>query len=300
MHIAVLGAGAVGCYYGGLLARAGHPVTLIGRPSHVSAMQQHGLRLHTATFDEPIAVHASTEVAAAAPADLVLCCVKSTDTRSAAIALRPHLKPGARVLSLQNGIDNVDTLQDVLQRPVWPVVVYVAAAMAGPGHVRHHGRGELVLAAGALDPAQREAFVQAGIPLQLSDNVPGALWFKLILNCGFNALSALTQKPYGELWPFPGVADAVNTVVAECLAVAAAEGVELPDDPRPAIAAIADSMPQQRSSTAQDLARGKPTEIDFLNGAIVRRGQRLGIATPTNQLLHTLVKLAEAAPPPAA
>ncbi|MGE4338523.1 MAG: ketopantoate reductase family protein [Pigmentiphaga sp.] len=141
-----------------------------------------------------------------------------------------------------------------------------------------------------LTDAERASFAAAGIRLEFSDNVMGALWFKLILNCAFNALSAVTQRPYGELWPAPGVRDTVRVVIEECLAVAKAEGVGLPEDPWPSVEAIAASMPGQRSSTAQDLARGKPTEIDYLNGAIVRRGQARGIATPANLVLHTLVR----------
>ncbi len=302
-RVAVVGAGAVGGYYGGMLARAGVPVTLVGRPPHVEAMRRDGLRLTTAAFDEHVAVEASTEPSAVAGADLVLVCVKSTDTESTGAQIAPHLAPGARVLSLQNGVDNAARLQAVLQRPVAPAVVYVATEMAGPGHVRHLGRGELVIpadiaadAASALDSAAIVAlFAPAGVPVELSDNVIGALWSKLLLNCGYNALSAITDQPYGRLVTLPGMAQTLHAAVAECLAVAAALGVVIPGDPFAAVRRIAESMPAQFSSTCQDLRRGKPSEIDHLNGFVVAQGERMGVATPVNRTLHALVKALEAA-----
>ncbi len=121
----------------------------------------------------------------------------------------------------------------------------------------------------------------------------GALWAKLILNCAYNAVSAITQLPYGKTAAGPGVPDLMKDVVAECLAVAEREGVQVAGDVQAAVAGLAGSMPSQFSSTAQDLARGKRTEIDYLNGLIVRRGEALGVATPANRVLWALVKLLE-------
>jgi 2-dehydropantoate 2-reductase len=302
-RIAVLGAGAVGCYYGGMLARAGVPVTLIGRPAHVDAIRRDGLRLQTTTFDEHVRVDAATGPEAVAGAAVVLCCVKSPDTEAAADAMAPHLAPGAWVLSLQNGVDNAARLQARLSQPVWPAVVYVAAGMAGPGHVRHNGRGELVIGplpgassqGGALldAPALVALFARAGVPVDVSDNVLGSLWAKLVLNCAYNAMSALSRRPYGELVQQPGVTDVMDDLVAECLAVAAASGVTIPGDVPEAVARIARTMPGQFSSTAQDLMAGKPTEIDHLNGFVAREGARLGVPTPVNRAMWTLVRMAQ-------
>jgi 2-dehydropantoate 2-reductase len=292
--VAVLGAGAVGCFYGGMLARAGHRVTLIGRPAHVQAITAHGLRLQTLAFDEQVAIAASTAAESAAGADLVLVAVKSPDTDAAAAQLRPHLQPGARVLSLQNGVDNAERLRAGLPGvQVAAAVVYVATEMAGPGHLRHHGRGELVLEPSPWSAHAAQAFTAAGVPTALSDNVRGALWAKLVLNCAYNALSALSRLPYGELVQHPGVPDVIDDVVAECRAVATAEGVVLPGDLDEMVRRIPQTMPGQLSSTAQDLMRGKPSEIDFLNGHVVRRGEALGLPTPANRALWAAVKLAE-------
>jgi len=294
MKVAVMGAGAVGCYYGAMLARAGHEVVLIGRPSHVKAFRANGLRLETKTFDEHVKLDASTQASAVQGADLVLFCVKSTDSESAAAQIKPHLSPDALVLTLQNGVDNDERVRSVLpSNEVAAAVVYVATEMAGPGHVKHHGRGELVIAPSRTSEQVAQHLAAAGVPTQISDNVRGSLWAKLILNCAYNALSAVSQLPYGELVKGVGVADVIRDVVAECLAVAKAEGVVIPGDTDAAVRGIALSMPSQYSSTAQDLARGKRSEIDHLNGLVVRKGEALGIATPANRVLHTLVKLLE-------
>ena len=301
LKVAVMGAGAVGCYYGGMLARAGHEVVLIARPPHVAAIAKSGLRLQTTTFDEHVQLAASSEASAVQGASLVLFCVKSLDTESAGAQLLPHLSPHALVMCLQNGVDNAERLRAVLpQHAVAAAVVYVASEMAGPGHVKHNGRGELVIepcsTAALPGDAVAQALAGAGIQTQVSRNVRGELWAKLILNCAYNAVSAITRLPYGRTVAGEGVQGVMANVVAECLAVASAESVQIPGDINVAIRKIADTMQSQFSSTAQDLARGKPTEIDFLNGLIVRRGQALGIATPANQVLWALVKLLESKP----
>lgn len=293
LSMAVMGAGAVGCYFGGMLARAGHEVVLIGRSEHVRAIETGGLRLQTRGFDERVRVRASTDAAAVRGASLVLCCVKSTDTEAAAQAMRPHLEPGALLLSLQNGVDNAERLRTLLPQPVRAAVVYVATEMAGPGHVRHHGRGELVVEPGRGGDAWADAFRAAGVPVDVSADVRRALWVKLILNCAYNALSAIGQVPYGRLLAADGVLDVMHDVVRECVAVARAEGVELPADIEATVRGLADSMPDQRSSTAQDLARGRRSEIDHLNGVVVRRGRAHGVPTPVNRVLLTLVHLLE-------
>lgn len=300
MKIAVMGAGAVGCYYGGMLARAGHRVVLIGRPVHVQAIERHGLRLQAQSFDEQVALSASSTASAVAGAQLILFCVKSTDTESAAGELLPHLAPDVLLLSLQNGVDNAERLRNALPaHQVAAAVVYVATEMAGPGHVRHHGRGELVIEPSVRSEDVARMLGAAGVPTEISDNVRGALWAKLILNCAYNALSAIAQLPYGQLVLGQGVEAVMRDVVAECLAVAQADGVQVPGDVDAAVRRIAQTMPAQYSSTAQDLDRGKRSEIDHLNGLVLRRGEALGVATPANRVLHTLVKLLEGRQPSA-
>ena len=291
IQVAVLGAGAVGCYYGGMLARAGHRVTLIGRQVHVDAFRKSGLRFEGLTFDERVPVEAGTDASAVRGARLVLFCVKSTDTEQAAAQMAPHLDAGAVILNLQNGVDNAERIQAKVGNPVVPAAVYVAAEMAGPGHVKHHGRGDLVI--GSASGEIKAWFDAAGVPVALSDNVAGELWAKLVVNCAYNALSAITQLPYGRMIRGPGIREVMRDVVEETLAVAKASGVRMAPDMLARTYRIAEAMPTQYSSTAQDLARGKPTEIDHLNGYVLRRGEALGMRTPVNRALHALVKLLE-------
>jgi 2-dehydropantoate 2-reductase len=294
LKVAVMGAGAVGCYFGGMLARAGHDVVLIARPQHVEAIARGGLRMQTRTFDERVPATATMDAGAVRDADLVLFSVKSTDTEAAGAQIRPHLSPDALVLCLQNGVDNADRLRTVLPpAQVAAAVVYVASEMAGPGHVKHHGRGELVIEPARGSDEAAQALAAAGVPTEVSPNVRGALWAKLIINCAYNAISAIAQRPYGENVKGEGIWDAMHDVVDECLAIAKAEGVVLPGEMHAVVHKLVESMPTQMSSTAQDLARGKPTEIDYLNGFIVRRGEALGIPTPCNNVLWALVKLLE-------
>lgn len=303
--VAVLGAGAVGCFYGGMLARSGQRVTLIGRQAHVEAFRRSGLHFEGLTFDEHIPVAASTDADAVRDARLVLFCVKSTDTEEAAEQIAPHLGPDALIVNLQNGVDNTERIQARVANPVIPAVVYVATEMKGPGHLKHHGRGDLVigefgaaLPAGALESV-KQWFEPAGVPVRISDNVAGELWAKLVVNCAYNALSAIAQLPYGRMSRGPGIREVMRDVVEETLAVAKASGVRMAPDLLAKTYQIADAMPTQFSSTAQDLARGKPTEIDHLNGYVVRRGEALGVPTPANRALYALTKLLESKTRPA-
>ena len=297
----MLGAGAVGSFFGGLLARAGAPVTLIGRQQHVEAIKRNGLIIEGANFQEPIRVAASTEVRAAAGAGIVLFCVKTLDTETAAKALAPHLEPGALVLSCQNGVDNCERIRKATGIEAIATAVYVAVGMSGPGRVKHFGRSEFVI--GNLPEQQRsraelerlaQVLKRATIGCTISDNLEGELWAKFILNCAYNAISALGRSNYGTMVAHPLVRETMRQVAEEVVAVASAAGVRLPPiDPVEFTFRLADSMPGQMSSTALDIARGRLTEIDSLNGYLARRGRELGVATPVNQTLHALVKLRE-------
>lgn len=297
--VAVIGAGAVGGYFGGMLARAGATVTMIGRQAFAEAVEKSGLQLDTVQFRETVYPEASTEIAAAAGAEVVLFCVKTTDTASTAKALARHISPGAIVVSLQNGVNNAEEVRAAAGIDALPAVVYVAAAMSPPGTVKHLGRGDLVV--GPRDTRTESIaslFLEANVPCRISENIEGELWTKLIWNCALNAISALGHATYGEIFASTDARRIIEKLVEEVLAVARAKGVHLPglEDPKAALAGalkIAEQMSGTRSSTAQDMARGKRTEIDSLNGYVARLGERLGVATPVNHALYTLVKLQE-------
>ncbi|MBN8987597.1 MAG: 2-dehydropantoate 2-reductase [Rhizobiales bacterium] len=293
MQVAVIGAGAVGCYYGGLLLRGGHEVTFIGRQPHVDAINAHGLLLDLKTFKGRLPARAATDTTGLASPDLVLVCVKSADTEQAGRSLAGRLRPETSVLSLQNGVDNAQRLAAVTGHAVIPVVVYVGSEMAGPGHIRHHGGGDLSIGASAGSETLAQTLRAAGIGVTIADDIEVTLWSKLIINCAFNALSAVADISYGPMLEVEGTRNVVASAVQEAVTVAGACGVRIPDDIIAHIMKIPANMPNQKSSTAQDLARGKPSEIDFLNGYVVRRGAELGIPTPSNQALQVMVKLAQ-------
>ena len=304
-RVAVMGAGAVGSYFGGMLARAGARVTLIARPNHVQAIRKNGLLLDTVTFKEYVAMNASTDPADVRDAKFVLFCVKTLDTESAARAIAPHLLTDTIVISLQNGVDNVARIPAASGIDALPAVVYVAAALPEPGHVKHSGRGEWIVGeyAGTAPPSAdaksrpelvAEMCAAAGIPCRVSQNIEADQWTKMVMNCAGNAVTAIAQTSFAHAARNLDTREVMRTVINECVAVARAAGVGLPDvDWTEKGLKNAETLGEATSSTAQDIARGKPTEIDSLNGYIVRRGKELGVSTPVNMTLFALIKLIE-------
>src|SRR6201982_134869 len=238
-RIAVVGAGAVGGYFGGMLARAGAPVIFIGRPAFVDAVEQKGLFLDTVQFQERVKVEASTDLAAARDAEIVLFCVKTTDTVETADALAKVLSKDAVIVSMQTGVDNAEQIQAASGLEALPAAVYVAASVPAPGTVKHVGRGDLVLGP-KNEVTERAAaiFTRATIPCRISENLIGELWTKLVWNCALNALSALGKVTYGEILASADSRQLLETTVYEVLAVAKASGVQPAglEDPKTALA----------------------------------------------------------------
>ena len=297
--IVVVGAGAVGSFFGGLLAKAGESVTLIGRAAHLKAIEKHGLCIDSKAWGREEVIHGfelSETIEPTEHADLVLFCLKSGQTQAMAERMQKLLPDEAVVLSMQNGVENPDILQSLLPHArIVPVAVYVALSLAEPGLVRHFGRGELVV--GPTSPwleATAERLRKAGIGVTVSNQVMRDLWLKLVVNTAFNAISAVTQKTYGEMFAEPSVQATVQQLTREAVAVAQAEGHDIAfEQGWQAVQAIAESMAGQRSSTAQDLAACKPTEIDFLNGTVARRAEAHGLSVPVTKALWSMVRLME-------
>ena len=295
-RVAVVGAGAVGCYFGGMLARAGAPVTLIGRAPHVEAINRDGLFIDSIHFKENVSVSASTELAAARDAQLVIFSVKTLDTENVAKQLAPYLAAETIVVSFQNGVDNVERIDFAAGIQAIPAVVYIAVEMVGLGRVKHSGRGDVIVG----DPSPKHeasesdlakiatTFMRADVPCRISENITAELWEKLIMNCAYNALSALSRSKYGRIARDSGTVEVMKRVVSEAVAVGNAAGVKLSAEKM--FAAVlklgTEAMPEAVSSTAQDIARGKATEIDSLNGFLVRRGAELVVPTPVNETLY--------------
>jgi 2-dehydropantoate 2-reductase len=201
---------------------------------------------------------------------------------------------------MQNGVNNAEEIRKASGIDALPAVVYVAAAMPGPGQIKHLGRGDLVVGPKNAGTEKFAALCEsAKISCRISENITGELWTKLVWNCALNALSGLGRVTYREIIASEDAKRVVQAAVYEVLAVAHAKHIQPPglEDPAAAIAGalkIAEQMSGTRSSTAQDMARGKKTEIDTLNGYVAKLGRELGVATPVNHTLFTLVKLQEA------
>lgn len=298
-RIAVVGAGAVGGYFGGMFARAGAPTVFVGRRHFADAVNSKGLVLDKSQGIERIRARATTEMSAVRDCSLILFCVKANDTQEAANQLAPFLRPDATVVCLQNGVDNADQVRAAANVVVLSAAVYVAVSMPEPGRVKHLARGDLIIGPPSEKTTEvANLLIDAGIPCRISDNIEGELWAKLLCNCALNAISALGHAPYGEIAQNSDAKLLMQHIVDEVLAVGDGGGVVLPGirDRESGMAAameIATQMAGALSSTTQDLDRGRPTEIDSLNGYIARRGAKLGIPTPVNHALFTLVKLAE-------
>jgi 2-dehydropantoate 2-reductase len=303
-NIAVVGAGALGSWFGGILARAGVKVTLIGRSAHVDAINRDGLLFQGLDGEQRIPVPATTDISAVRDAGLILFCVKSLDTETAAAAVAPYLASDAVILSLQNGVDNSERIALHAGNEVIPVLVYAAANIPAPGRVRHTGGGNIVIGrlknfrgGGESDRGHLNEiaalFADAGVAVKVSEDIEAALWTKLLMNCAYNAISALGRSSYSRMVAVPEVNRLMRDAAGEVAQVAKAKGIRLPGDIIETAMKLADAMPQTMSSTAQDIARGRPSEIAHLNGYVVREGATLGVATPVNRTLNALIKLLE-------
>lgn len=302
MKIAVVGAGAMGCLFGGFLARAGEDVLLVDvAPAAVEALSGRGVRLWEGEDAQDVPVRAVSESAAAGPVDLVLVMVKAQHTASAARSLGPLLSPGTAVLTLQNGLGAADVLAEAVgAKRLLVGVTAQGATLLSPGEVRHGGAGETLFgpfAPGGPDPAPfADALCRAGLPARAVDDPWPAVWRKLAVNCGINAVAALTGHRNGRIPEIPEAAAVLAEAVLEAAAVARAAGVDLgePGALVEAVLAVARATGANRASMGQDVDARRPTEIAFINGAVVREGGRFGVATPVNRTLTRLVKALEA------
>jgi 2-dehydropantoate 2-reductase len=299
-NVVVVGPGAVGCYFGGMLARAGAAVTMLGRPArpspHLDAMARDGLRMETVTFDELVKVFVTTQPEVVAGADLVLIAVKTMHTDDAATGIAPYLRSQTPLVGLQNGVDGPDRMRRAGLDPI-PAVVFVAAEIVRPGVVKHRARGDLVIGhktRGSDLERVRKWCESAGIGVRISDHVEKELWIKLVINSMTNAISALTDAPYGPVVEFAPTWALADAVLDEALLVARSSGFELdPDEVRARALEVCRAAHAATSSTQQDLARGRPTEIDSLNGFLAMRAEQCGVDAPANRTLSALVKLKE-------
>lgn len=299
MTTAILGAGALGCTIGAALTEAGHDTWLIGRPGpHVDALRTDGLRVEDDAGSRVITVQATANAAEAGVAELVIVLVKSFQTRDAMYAARSLVGPETAVLSLQNGLGHEDLLSSVIGREhVLLGSTLVGGVLLGPGHIRTGTATRQTWIGEAEGPgAPRTHAVaallnSAGLPTSVSGDMIATRWEKLLINVATGAIAALTGLSYGQLGTQPLLLATGSDAVAEAMAVAAAAGVRLStNDPALVWQRATAGLPGGfRTSMLQSLERGRPTEIDVINGAVVRLGERHGVPTPVNSTLVALV-----------
>jgi len=297
MRILVHGAGAVGGYFGALLARGGHEVWFVARGNNLEALRARGLTVRVEPDTLTLApVQAVAEPAAAPPPELVLVCVKSYDSAVAARALRSVVGRDTIVLSLQNGVENEDVLARELDLPPLMIALTrIGVELVAPATVNYSGRGTIVFGEpdGRESPRARRlagALAMAGVPYQLRRDILVAAWEKLAWNAGFNAVTALTRRTVAEVLALPATRDLVVDAMEEVDAVAAASGIPVRRTRTAAV--LQDSLtglPDFQTSMLQDVLRGRRLEHDAINGAVVRAATRKGIAVPVNRTLLALL-----------
>ncbi|MDQ7745762.1 ketopantoate reductase family protein [Hydrogenophaga pseudoflava] len=305
MKIAVLGAGALGCAIGGALAQAGNSVVLINRnAAHVEAINNQGLRMRTPAGEQTVRTAATTSATGLGPVDLVIVLVKSFHTEAAMSAATALVGPQTTVLSLQNGLGHEDVLAQIVGREhVLAGKTYVGGVLLAPGQIISGTEGKETLI-GELDGRISEraqhiaaTFNAAGLTTTVSDNILGTMWDKLLINVSTGAVSGITRLTYGPLYGIPEIEATAVAAVREAMDVAQAAGVRLSyTDPRDAWLKARAGLPDDfKTSMLQSLEKGSVTEIDFINGAVVRWGQRCGVATPVNATLVACIKGVERA-----
>ncbi|WP_062602391.1 ketopantoate reductase family protein [Caballeronia calidae] len=305
MKIAILGAGALGCAIGAALTEAGNETWLLNRDAqHVNAMRRDGLRVDDVNGSRTVAVRATTRAEEAGPVDVVVVLVKSFHTESAMRSALALVGPETIVLSLQNGLGHEDVLAEIVGRErVMAGKTYVGGVLLGAGHIQSGVAGKATYI-GELDGrvTQRAnaiagVFNDAGLITTVSDNIVGTMWDKLLVNVATGALTGLTGLTYGQLYREPLLKATALAAVEEAMTVAKAAGVTLATRAaEDAWTLAADGLPSSfKTSMLQSLERGSITEIDFINGSVVRWGQRHGVPTPVNATLVSCIKGVERA-----
>ena len=296
MHFLIVGPGAMGCLFAARFARAGQEVTLLDyRPERAEAIARDGIHLEGLSGEYRVPVAATTDPPLRPP-DAVLICVKANQTGTAAESLKPWLPGNTPVLSLQNGLGNMEILEKILGRGrVLGGVTAEGATLLQTGHVRHAGQGDTIIG-GRSAPSSAftgiiDAFLLAGFNARWEDDVQSVIWGKLVINVGINALTAITRLRNGRLPDIQGTRRIMELAVHEALAVARARGVSIPfPDPLERVLSVCRATAENIASMLQDVMHQRNTEVDFINGAIVREGDALGIPTPVNLTLTCLVQ----------
>ncbi|HZT45130.1 MAG TPA: 2-dehydropantoate 2-reductase [Gaiellaceae bacterium] len=299
MRIAVVGAGAMGSVYAGLLAAAGHEVWAVDTwQEHVDAIRERGLRVAGASGDRVVPIRATTDPAEAAEAELVILATKATDVAAAAESARPLVGPETLVVSIQNGLGGPDVAAQVLgdERVAVGVAEGFGASIVAPGHAHHHGFGLIRLGerGGPVTPrleAAAQVWREARFSVRTFDDVERLVWEKLACNVAFSGTCTILGRTIGEVIDDPEAWSVASACAEEAFAVGRAAGVAFEfDDPVAYVRAFGEEIRGAKPSMLLDLEAGRRSEVDFINGAIPRVGGEVGVPAPVNQAVTALVK----------
>ena len=301
MKITIVGPGAMGCLFAAYLSKAKQEIWLLDKnKSNAAKLNQQGIILEGVSGNWRAKVNSTADAGLIGKSDLVIICVKSYHTKSAVTCAKPLLAAHSKVLTLQNGLGNIEAISEVVgAENVFGGVTSEGATLLDIGKIRHAGRGDTVI--GRIDSRSsagmsgiREIFNKVGLNLKISRDIKSLLWSKLIINVGINALTAITGLKNGLLIDYEGTRRILRGAVTEATRIAKRKRIKLIyDDPLAKVEAVCEATAGNVSSMLQDVGRRKNTEIDFINGVIVRLGQELGIPVPVNSLLTDLVKTIE-------
>ena len=302
MKTVIIGPGAMGCLYAFLLTRAGYEAWLLDNSEdRAERIRSQGLKIEgvSGVYQLPFPrISASPDVIG--KADLLILFVKAYNTATALESARELVTANTIILTLQNGIGNMESIRDAYpQNPIVAGTTAQGATLLGSGHIRHAGMGETII--GGIDANStfhakliKDLFMSAYIPTEMTEDVNGVLWGKLLINCAINPLTAIMRVPNGQLPKNPDLCEVMSRVVEEGAAIARSAGITLPYiDPVAKVMEVCAATAGNRSSMLQDIEAGKKTEINYLNGALVRYGKEAGVAAPLNSFLTHLVQALE-------
>ncbi len=301
MKIAVVGAGAMGCLFSAYLSKSKEEIWLLDKNKETAAkLNESGISVEGINGNWQAKIKTTANVTEIGKADLIIIFVKSFNTKQAVEQIKPLLGQDTKILTLQNGMGNIEIISEIAgEDRVIAGVTNEGATLIASGKIRHCGRGETII--GTIDgktPSQmrtiREIFNKVGFETKMTRDIKSLIWSKLIINVGINALTAITRLANGKLTEFEGTKRILRDAVTEATRIAKRKRIKLIfDDPLAKVEAVCESTSSNLSSMLQDILRKKRTEIDFINGVIVRLGQELGISVPTNKLLVDLIKTIE-------
>ncbi|HCA80487.1 MAG TPA: 2-dehydropantoate 2-reductase [Bacteroidetes bacterium] len=298
MRFVVMGAGGIGGFFGGALARAGEDVWFVGRGKHFDAMQREGLRITSTAgnFTVPSS-QIVQDPALIGPADVILFCVKSYDTESAARQLSPLLSERSLIISLQNGVDNVEKIAAILPHcSTYGGAAYISSRITAPGLISETGGFQRIVfgpmsgEAGTRAGETLNCLTRAGIKSQLSANIRKDLWQKLIFIASMGSLTALSRLTHGEIIGNPGTRALMFDAMREVQSVALKLGIDVdPVDESRVLEGLKRFRDDTRSSMYYDLIAEKPLEVEALNGTVVRLGERVGVPTPIHRVIYAIL-----------